>query len=421
MTSTVNESVSIGAGAIAGARFPLFTDTIKRSIPKMKAPKKKKSFKLKENTQTVDRVTTTSLKELLRAKQKAGELNDNSEVFALEDNDGAIVKVYVQPDQADNFRSALELALHNAEDEGIEIAEVLFNLHRSFDIVHVEWGNGSIPEDEEVKPDSIENSEDAEERGFPDSDELGDVDAERRGTPEETSDVEDGTVDIDDLSDIADPTVQTASGEGAVDQVKLMNQIVSLLQSQADAQRAKAEAEKAQADVAAAEAAAKAAAHYASHQEEVMDMENYNKHQQEQKRQSQIQAKLLRYRHDLRKDQDSDISDKLNDPQFLLNTLHKANIGESTMNSSSTLPVNDPTPEEEEILRMEDWEKAQKETQHKQKLRDRLVRYKYNQRKADGEQDQGKSEQQAAPNQEGKKRGSLMDYLLAARRNAAQE
>lgn len=424
MTQTISESAVTGAGAIAGARFPLFQETIKRTVPSLKQkPKKPKTFKLKENTQTVDRVTTSSLKELLRSKQKQSELNDQSEVFALEDNDGAIVKVYVQLDQAESFKTALENALHDAEDSGIEIAEVLFNLHKSFDIVHVEWGTGSIPEDEEVKGGNVANSIDAEDQGFPDTEELGDVDAEQRGTPEETSAIEDGQDDFGDLTDVADPTVQTASGDGAIDQVKLMNQIVALLQSQADAQRAKAEAEKAQADVAAAEAAAKAAAHYASHQEEVMDMENYNKHKQEEKRQSQIQAKLLRYRHDMRKDDNAEMSDKLNDPQYLLNTLYKANIGESTMNNTHTMPVTDPTPEEEEVLRMEDWEKEQKETQQQKKLRDRMIRYKYNQRKSAAASEPQGSEQ---PKQEAQgagepKKGSLMDYLLAARRNAAQE
>lgn len=416
MSQSMKESISTGAGAIAGARFPLFQETIKRPVPKVK---KRKKFKLKENAPAIDRVTTNSLKELLRSKQKQSELNDQSEVFALEDADGAVVKVYVRSDQAESFKTAIENALHDAEEEGVEIAEVLFNLHKSFDIVHVEWGNGAIPEDEEVKG-TVANGEDAEQQGFPDNEELGDVDAEQRGTPEETSAIEDGSAELDDLTNVADPTVQTASGDGAIDQVKLMNQIVALLQSQADAQRAKAEAEKAQADVAAAEAAAKAAAHYASHQEEVMDMENYNKHKQEEKRQSQIQAKLLRYRHDMRKDDNAEMSDKLNDPQYLLNTLYKANIGESAMNNTATMPVNDPTPEEEEVLRMEDWEKEQKETQQQKKLRDRMIRYKYNQRKAAGQPTEGEPEQAQQKEAEPKK-GSLMNYLLAARRGAAQE
>lgn len=149
-------------------------------------------------------------------------------------------------------------------------------------------------------------------------------------------------------------------------------------------------------------------------------MENYNKHKQEEKRQSQIQAKLLRYRHDMRKDDNAEMSDKLNDPQYLLNTLYKANIGESAMNNTATMPVNDPTPEEEEVLRMEDWEKEQKETQQQKKLRDRMIRYKYNQRKAAGQPTEGEPEQAQQKEAEPKK-GSLMNYLLAARRGAAQE
>ena len=246
--------------------------------------KVKKLVAVKES-QDFDTVTTSALKDLLRNKQRDSELRDTTEVFALEDSDGAIVKVYVKKDQAEDFKRAIETALADEDEQSKEIAEILFDLHKGFEIVSVDWGKGSIPEDEEVK-----NSVDAEEQGFPDTEELGDVEAELQGDADQASaEGDDFGAEIggDDLGAPA-PDV-----DGQIDQTKMLNQIISLLQAQADAQRAQADAAKAKADVEAAEAAARAAAQYSSYQEEVMDMENYNKRQQEERRENQIQAKLL--------------------------------------------------------------------------------------------------------------------------------
>lgn len=423
-----------GAGSIAGFRAALFVGNVNRPTPPIdaitmspyattpnplnrKKPKMKvKGTTLKEN-KDFDTVTTSALRDLLRQKQRDSELRDTSEVFALEDNDGAVVKVYVKKDQAEDFKHAIETILADEEDQGKEIAEILFDLHKGFDIVSVDWGKGSIPEDEE----QIANSEDAEAQGFPGSDELGDVDAEMQGTPDEASSTDGGGLDG------VEPDLDAATNAG-IDQATMLNQIIGLLQAQADAQRAQADAAKAQADVQAAEAAGKAAAQYASYQEEVMDMENYNKRQQEERRENQIQAKLIRYRHDLRKEESKTLDDKLNDPEYLLNTLHKASIGESVTATKYT-PA---TPEEEEVLKMEDWEKAEKAKKKDEQIRDRLVRYRHANK---ANEPTGGTEAPAADAQvdsEAKKfdpkSGRLMDYLLrlkdaqkAGEHNAAQQ
>ena len=402
-----------GAGSISGFRGALFVGTTSRPLPQIDQitmspyattpnplKRKKKIMKLnhiavKESAE-FDTVTTSALKDLLRNKQRDSELRDTTEVFALEDNDGAIVKVYVKKDQAEEFKTAIESALADEDEQNKEIAEILFDLHKGFEIVSVDWGKGSIPEDEEVT-----NSIDAEEQGFPDSEELGNPEAGKQGTADDASAIGDdlGGEFGDELGG------PEADVDGAVDQASMLNQIIGLLKSQADAQRAQADAAKAKADVEAAEAAGRAAAQYSSYQEEVMDMENYNKRSQEERRENQIQAKLLRYRHDLRKDKSQTLDDKLNDPEHLLNTLHKASIGES-------VNITPPTPEEEEVLHMEDWEKAEKEKKQNEQLRQRMLRYKHA---------RGKAAAASAPRQESQteanktfdpKTGSLMDYLL---------
>lgn len=408
---------STGAASIAGARGVMFVTS--RPIPApgvvtlspyaKKPSTKRKGKKIKVSTviesENLDTVTTSSLKDLLRQKQRDSELRDTTEVLALEDSDGCVVKVYVKKDQAEDFKAAIQSCLADAEEEGKELAEVLFDLHRDFDIVSVDWGKGSIPEDEE-ETDDVANSTDAEEKGYPDTSELGDVEAEDQTDPDDASSGDmDAEMDLDDLS--ADPA--GADVDGAIDQGQLLNQILTLLTAQASAQHAKAEADKAEADVRAAEAAGKAAGQYASHQEQVMDMENYNKRAQEEKRENQIQAKLIRYRHDLRKEEGKSLEDKLNDPEYLLNTLHKASIGES-------VKYHPATPEEQEVLHMEDWEEQEKQKKEHMTLRDRLIRFRH--KKSKGEAKPAGSAPTQATNEDvatkafDPKTGSLLDYLL---------
>ncbi len=420
---------AIGAGSIAGVRGALFTGAVTRNVPAMDTlimspyaktdnplTRKKRQMKvnqLKESGSGEDfnAVTTSALRDMLRDRQRDTELKDTTQVFALEDSDGGIVKVYVKKDQAEDFKRAIEQTMAD-EGEEKEIAEILFDLHKSFDIVSVDWGQDTIPEDEEVA-----NAKDAEEKGFPNSDELGDVEAETQGDADQASDdfgaELDGDLGDDLGGDMGGDDLGAPAGadvQGQVDQTKMLTQIISLLQAQADAQRAKADADKAKADIEAAEAAARAAAHYTSYQEEVMDMENYNKRKQEERRENQIQAKLIRYRHDLRKDNGKSLQDKLDDPEHLLNTLHRASIGESVKHQPAT-------PEEEEILHMEDWEKAEKAKKQDTQLRDRLIRYRHGRKKVAA---QSQTQQESQENKEfDPKTGSLMDYLLHKKQHAS--
>lgn len=319
-----------------------------------------------------------SMKDKLRNVQRTQDQDDTTSAFAFEDEDGHLVKVYVPKDKAEEFKEALGQMLDDAERNEQEIAEVIYKLHQNFDIVNVEWCEGSIPEDEEVPQDPnapVQNSEDAENKGFPETDpEKGDVTAAEQGSPDEVSG--EGGPEMTAGADDVDVNAET-------DKVGLLDKVLSLLQARTDADRAKADAEKAKADVEASKVAAQAAAHYASSQEEILDMENFNKRQQEQKREATLQSKLIRYRHDLRKQDSSDLEDKINDPQFLLNMLSKtvsggAKLGESMNPVTSVHPA---TPEEEELLHAEDWEQKEREQKQAEKKREKLLRYRHAKKK----------------------------------------
>lgn len=315
--------------------------------------------------------------------QRKQEIEDSTTAFAFEDTEGNLVKVHVDKEQAENFKKELAALLDDAEHQDLEIAEVIYRLHQKYNIINVEWCEGSIPEDEEVKDPNapIESNADAEAKGFPDPEAAGDVAATDQGTPDDLS-AEPGAEDGADPM-AADGTSAPVDVNAEVSKMAMLNKVLGLLQARTDADRAKAEAEKAKADVEASRVAAQAAAQYASSQEELMDMENYNKRAQEDKREATLQSKLIRYRHDLRKQSTASLEDKLKDPDFLLNMLAKAHnaekLGESMTNPIIATP---PSPEEEELLHAEDWEKEQSEKQKAEKNRERLLRYRHARRKA---------------------------------------
>ena len=87
--------------------------------------------------------------------KKADEINDEVDtiVFGLEDDQGAIVKVYVAKDDADGFEKALGEKLGVDDD----IEELLAELAADYDIVDVEW-----PEEEE-EDEAVEGEDDPDQ------------------------------------------------------------------------------------------------------------------------------------------------------------------------------------------------------------------------------------------------------------------
>lgn len=314
------------------------------------------------NVETSTALNVDAIRSKLKNVQRREALDDTA-AFAFEDDAGNLVKVYVAKDKAAAFKDALGALLDQAEREGLEIAEVIYRLHQGFDIVNVEWSEGAIPEEEE----EIENNEDAEAQGFPQTDPESD---EEVTADLEIDDLDATSGDGEQLTAIDDPSI--------TNNVKLMNQLMSLLTAKTEAEKAKADAEKAQAEVEASKVAAQAAAQYAANQEELMDMDNYNKLRQEEKREALLQAKLLRYRHDLRKDDQTTVSDRVNDPANLLNMINKASIGNPL---GESMNQNYLSTEEEELLAAEDWEQEERERRNEEKKREKLMRFRHAQKK----------------------------------------
>lgn len=215
----------------------------------------------------------------INASEKFGKNYNNSIVYGLEDDDGNIVKVYIQADQADDFEAVLSRELDTELGTQQEIAELLYNLKDQINIVNVVWPN--IEEDQEdTVPDDLglEGGEGGE---------LG---------------AEEGGVDLEGEGDLPAPD---ATGE----MNSTLQQIVDVLKAQAEAQKAEADAKKEQARAEEARYAAQAAESKIKGEEEVLDMEAHFKKQGDEDKESRKLARMAQFRHEVKDEQTGGVTD----------------------------------------------------------------------------------------------------------------
>ena len=218
----------------------------------------------------------------LDAAEKASNSQEDTVPFGLEDEEGNIVKVYVQADQADDFEAALGSLLANENDddyiENREIAEVLFTLKDKFEIIDVEWPR--IETDEEAE-ETEDIDLDAEEGADLDLD----LDAESR---EDDPDLDaEGSKDAD-----LDLDLDAEGGEDADLDLEMepeggaesaLQQVIDMMKSDAEARKAESEARAAEAEARAAEAEANMARHKVEQEEQVLAADAYEKEKKEKK------------------------------------------------------------------------------------------------------------------------------------------
>jgi len=299
------------AGAIAGFREPIGSKTGKKGKKKKKMQRRAVglpySFHLvgegagfgrflsEMEDSNFDRADVIA--KLKSAAKAAEEKGADSSGFALEDEKGSMVKVWVPDDQADNFAQALQGALAGADEDeddqndSIEIAEVLWKLRKEFDIINVEWSE--IPEDEE-EPMEVEGGAGGEMGA-----EGGELGAEggAEGELGAEGEVDDMTADAGEVGELGAEEPGAGEGEAAT----ALTQVIDMMKADAEARKAEAEAR-------AAEATARTAAEKVKQEEEIIDMETYYKDQKDADKESQQIAKLAKYKHDLAADEDQGLS-----------------------------------------------------------------------------------------------------------------
>jgi len=253
----------------------------------LKNKKKKKLFStLKEADNSAAAVKPFDYQETLakldQAVKTAGERKENVAVFGLEDDEGKIVKVYIDKDQADNFEQALGALLADNdtvfadEDEPkteTEIAEILYKLKDQFDIRDVVWGNiqGDEEEEFEVEGEGMEGEgmegEDADMEGEGMEDEIG----------EEGEGMEGG--------DATEENATTA-----------LQSVIDMMRADSDARKAEALARQSEAEAVIAKNAALAAQAQVEKEEDLLDMQSAEKAEKAAKKEAEQLAKLARYK-----------------------------------------------------------------------------------------------------------------------------
>ena len=206
--------------------------------------------------------------------------------FGLEDDEGNTVRVVVRADQAPEFEKALQVKLSDVDkDDQEEIAEILYQLKDRFDIVDIEWPE--IPEDEE------ENQEVAPAGGEAKPGAEPGAEPGKEGAPEITEPGKEGGGE-DLLGAMEEPGGEAGGGEESAKTA--LDAVIDMMKADAEARKAEAEARKAEARAKESQLAFKQAHARVKQEEELLDMEEFEKGQKEADQEAKKLAKLAKWR-----------------------------------------------------------------------------------------------------------------------------
>lgn len=278
---------AVGGGAVAAYAAPLFSSPVTRtSPPKQRKSKRKKSLglqelftSLSEDTMADSNFDQTEVISKLKSLEKKNKIDrDDSITFGLEDENGDIVRVTVQGDQAEEFEHALQAFLADEEQRegGVpEVAEMLFKLRDRFNILDVAWPQ--VEEDEE-EPQEI-GDQPQDDQQFGDQPPPGDQqDPDLSGM----LDAGDGNMGQDDESSQS-----------------LLSQVINMMKADADARKAEAVARQKEAELRTQRASSLSAKQRVRQEEELLDMDAFFKDKQTADKEAKQLAKLAKWKHEV--------------------------------------------------------------------------------------------------------------------------
>lgn len=291
------EEMSVGAtsgGDVAAFAEPLLAKPRKRlkigNFYKIHKPKISKRRKIKETFNYGD-FDASSVMSKLDAAETKSKYQSDTVTFGLEDEKGNVVRVIVDANQSKEFESVLARMLGDQHDDTVEnyngtpakeIAEILFQLKSQFNIVDVKWGD--LPVDEEEEPEASP------------SDEGDDMEASGQESGEDAPETDDPNMPTDvDMGG----EVPNASQGSSPDEVSLLQKVIDMMKTDAEARIADAEARSAEAKATVSKYASDAALAKVKQEEDVLDMETYYKDKQTQDKEAKTLAKLAKYKHDV--------------------------------------------------------------------------------------------------------------------------
>jgi len=290
---------AVGGGAVASVAMPLFSRLAKRTTnPPLTLParrKKKKPIERRLSEYVVSLAEDDSAPTSGQAPKTPNATYDSTEVFAklkafqnkettdrrdtitfgLEDEHGNIVRVSVKKDQEESFDNALNQFLMQEDDVDQtlpDVAEVLFKLKDHFDILNVEWPE--VEEDEE------------EDQQINVQGEVDDISGDGAG----------GEMDVEMSTDVE----SEAGAKG------LLQQVIDMMMADAEARKAEAIARQKEAEASVATNAAREAESKVKQEEELLDMEQWEKQKKEEKKEAQKLARLARWKSETGQDEIAD-------------------------------------------------------------------------------------------------------------------
>lgn len=272
-------------------------------------------------------------------QSKTNEDKSNTVKFGLEDDKGHIIKVFVDSNDADAFEEALSRELEDGMKK-IEIAELLFKLRDEYSITNVVWPkivDDVVEEEESTKlPQDEGGDQQDQETDQSLADDFSDEDYpdEQNDTGEETTPHQAGENDIpvDDL--------EAQDDFSSDDSKQTLNAILSMLASDAEAKKAEADARAAEARAKEAEAMARTAEARIKSEEQILDMETYNKQKSNEKSEVRKLAKLAQHRHEMKRQQEQDSMASGPDVVNIDTTDSRRYAGEEEEENSQNVSVN---------------------------------------------------------------------------------
>lgn len=231
-----------------------------------------------------------------RKRFSSAETN-STRTFAVELNNGSMVRVVVSSDQAEQFERELSMTIQQNPDA--DIGNILYELTRLYDIYDIQWtgefdDEAAVVEDSDLPPPDTSGEPAVDPAAEPSPDPLdGDEDGGNGGgegmfdtnTPVDLDAIEDGDGNEGDVEDLDAPSLKD-----------VLQTMISQLTADSDARRAEAEARRAEADAAKAQAVARAMELRVGQEREMQAMEDWESQERDKKNSEKKLGRLAKFR-----------------------------------------------------------------------------------------------------------------------------
>jgi hypothetical protein len=214
--------------------------------------------------------------------ERTDKLKKDSVAYGIEDEEGNITKVYIDKAQEHDFKRELSNLLRN--DDKLDIAEILFDLRNTFNILFVDWPNMVEDEETENVLDKDKEGEDGE-GGEPKPGEEGPEGPEGEPKPGEEEPKEGP------LPEPAPPAEP--------DSESILLKVIDMLRADAEAKRAESVAKAKESEAETAKFSVQLSNIKVKNEEDMLKADEYFKKQADEKREKDRIAKLAKYRNEV--------------------------------------------------------------------------------------------------------------------------